>query len=420
MFLATLDRTIFSVSLVSIKEQLGLSAAQEASLLSAFLMGYSLTNLPGGGAADQIGGMKVLLCGLFFWSLAVAALPFSLNSQSPVTTMVTLRFVFGLFSGVAVPSAFTVIAEWLQYDERASGVGIVMAMFNIGSAMGFLLGALIPITGWPSLFHVGGIAGVAFSALGLASLKYQHSPEGPAPGSDSMSSLTAPIIRKAKSREQLRAFLSWQVAGQLACMIYVHVVINIAFFVFQNWLPKYMVVDLGLDISKSAYLTALPWAVLAACNMISGRTSDYMLGCGWHPLRVRQMMTGVSTLIPALCLIFLGLTKDAITASVLLIVALAAHGFNTAGYHSHVQDVAPQKAGLIIGLTNTVGVISGIGTQLITALLVEKFGSFRIVFNLTAMLYISAFACFCLFMQGGPLLGSQLAEKMQEQKPNTV
>jgi MFS family permease len=319
--------------------------------------------------------------------------------------MVSLRFLFGLTSGVALPSAFTVIAEWLPCDQRGSGVGVVMGMFNIGSALGFFFGSLIPITGWPSLFHVAGIAGVSFSIVGLVSFNPHQSPKVALPGSNSMDSLTVPIIAKAKSQKSLRSFLSWRVAGQLACMMYVHTVINVAFFVFQNWLPKYMVMDLGMDISKSACMTAFPWAVLAGCSMIAGHTSDYMLGCGWNALRVRQVMVGLSTLIPALCLMFLGVIKDPIYACVLLVMALAAHGFNTAGYHSHIQDVAPDKAGLIIGLTNTVGIVGGIGAQLIIALLVEKTGNFTMVFNLTALLYISAFAIFGIFMQGGPLLG---------------
>ena len=278
------------------------------------------------------------------------------------------------------------------------------------------MGALIPTMGWPSLFYIAGATGVILSVVGVIARRIMLR-------SDSMSTTTMPTTRHsaASKYEELRTLLSWPVVGQLACMIYVHSVINVCFFVFQNWLPKYMVMDLHLDISKSAYLTALPWIVLAVCTMTAGHLSDCMLDLGWSALHVRQIMVGVSTLVPALCLLCLGgIIQEPLAAIAILVIALAGHGFNNAGYHSHVNDVAPEKAGFIIGLTNTVGVVAGIGMQLVVAYVVEKTGSFRIVFNLTAMLYISGFACFCMFMQGGPLLRSGEEEKLRTRTSESV
>jgi len=59
MLLASTDRTIFSVGIVPIQQQLGLSAMTVGTLQSAFLVGYALTNAPGGALADKIGGINV-------------------------------------------------------------------------------------------------------------------------------------------------------------------------------------------------------------------------------------------------------------------------------------------------------------------------------------------------------------------------
>lgn len=400
---ATLDRSIFSVGLLPIKQELGLTATEEASLFSAFLIGYSLTNVPGGVLAERMDGVKVLLGGLLLWSLAVVALPLSMDAPAPLVTMLALRTLFGFTSGVALPSLFSVVAQWLPPDERASGVGVIMGFFNMGSAVGFLMGALIPVLGWRGLFYTAGAAGVSLSVLGLLAFPMLLRSAG-AHRQDQRAS--------SSGFEEFREFLSWRVAGQIACMIYLHCVINLAFFVFQNWLPKYMVKDLGMDLSNSSYLTALPFAVLAMCSTIAGRTADVMLHYGWEALRIRQCMVGLSTLVPAICLLCLSYIKEPMSACAILVIALAAHGFNNAGYHSHVVDVAPRKAGVILGFTNTVGVSVGIVAQLVTGYLVEKTGSFRIIFNLTAAMYVSGFTIFCAFMQGGPLLGSSEEEKL--------
>merc|ERR1712146_460478 len=100
-------------------------------------------------------------------------------------------------------------------------------------------------------------------------------------------------------------------------MVYVHSVLNWAFWIIVNWLPKYMTQDLGLKLSNSAVLSALPFIMLAWCNKISGVASDALRRSGWDAMSVRKLMIAISGLIPAACLVLLSYIKNPFQASVL-------------------------------------------------------------------------------------------------------
>ena len=172
----------------------------------------------------------------------------------------------------------------------------------------------------------------------------------------------------------------------------------------QAWMPTYMSQELGLDLKASAGLSAAPFAMMALCTQIAGRTSDKLLARGWRALSVRRLMILISSVVPAACLIALGFTKAAIPAVGLLMLALGAHSFSIAGFHAHIQDVAPSSSGKILGFTNTVGVLVGIVANLATGALLAKTGSFQAVFALTATIYLSSAAVFVGLIKGEPLM----------------
>ena len=88
----------------------------------------------------------------------------------------------------------------------------------------------------------------------------------------------------------------------------------------------------------------------------------------------------------------------------LLVTALGAHSFSSAGLHAHVTDVAPTASGRILGFTNTVGVLVGIVANVATGRVLDATGSFRAVFALTAAIYLSEVIAFFGFVRAGPLV----------------
>ena len=112
----------------------------------------------------------------------------------------------------------------------------------------------------------------------------------------------------------------------------------------QAWLPTYFATELGLDMKSSALFSALPFATMALGSLVSGQASAALLQ-RMSPFEVRKRMVALSSVVPACSLLALSYVKSPSTALGLLVTALGAHSFSSAGLHAHVTDVAPPRLG---------------------------------------------------------------------------
>lgn len=403
MMLASADRTVFSVVQLPLASQLGLAMSDLGVLQSAFLCGYGLTQLAGGAAADALGGARVLVCALALWSLAVLCTPLAAATAAPVAALAAARFAFGAFSGVALPSASAAVAASVPSNKRAGALAVIFATFNSGSATGLLVGgAVLAAAGWKLSF-------VAFGGVGLAAAVVLWNVLPPALRFEAPS--RTPSVKEASASSAAKApGFDWVVALQVVGLTWCHVAVNWGFFILQAWLPVYLAQEVGLGKLAGAG-AALPWALTAVCAFSSGKAADWLLQNGWDTPSVRRLMMAIATLGPALSLVALPLMLPLVSAAlgptlsqlvvlVLLMSALGLQAVSVAGFHAYVQDVAPARAGALLGLTNTCGVVAGIVANLFVGRVLDSGGSFAAVFYATAGIYLSSFLVWMLFMRG--------------------
>lgn len=95
----------------------------------------------------------------------------------------------------------------------------------------------------------------------------------------------------------------------------------------------------------------------------------------------------------------------AIYAIVALIMSMGFQAFSYGGFHAYVQDVAGPsgKAGLLLSITNSGGVLFGVVGNLLTGWLVQTTGSFSSVFLIAAALYVSSCIIWVYVMDEEPL-----------------
>ena len=381
MLLVSAHRTLFSAAMPELQASLGFDAQTVGALQAAYLAGYGLTNGVGGAAADRVGGARVLALGLLVWSGLVALTPAA--ASLGVTALALCRFGFGVASGPALPASLAVVSAQPDADSRAKGISTVLCGFNVGSTAGLLsAAALLTLLGWRTLSVVAGGLGAAVALYALTTAQQQTT----------TTQTTKKPVKFTKS-----------FPGQLAALTHVHNCINWSFFVMQAWLPTYFATELGLDMKSSALFSALPFATMALGSLVSGQASAALLQ-RMAPFEVRKRMVALSSVVPACALLALSYVKSPTVALGLLVTALGAHSFSSAGLHAHVTDVAPQASGRILGFTNTVGVLVGIIANVATGRVLDATGSFKAVFALTAAIYLSEVVAFFGFVRDGPLV----------------
>ena len=146
------DRTAINIALTSIGQDFKLAPATLGIVISAFFIGYTIMQLPGGWLSDRFGSKKVVMTSLFFWSLFTLATGF----VESLAALLVVRFLFGLGEGSFPPSAFKGIAECFPTNERAKMAGVLVSSNYVGSALApVLVVPLILYMGWRGMFHEG-------------------------------------------------------------------------------------------------------------------------------------------------------------------------------------------------------------------------------------------------------------------------
>jgi ACS family sodium-dependent inorganic phosphate cotransporter len=92
--------------------------------------------------------------------------------------------------------------------------------------------------------------------------------------------------------------------------------------------------------------------------------------------------------------------SDALTAVILLSVALGLGAFSFAGFASNHLDISPRHAGAIFGISNTAGTIPGIIGVALTGVLVDQTGSYATAFYVTAAVYLTGLLIYLWYGTG--------------------
>ncbi len=114
--------------------------------------------VPGGWLSDRFGSKYVVIVTIVMWSLftAFTSLAWSL------TSLIAIRFIFGIAEGGFPPASIRAIAEVFKKDSRPKMAALLLSSNYAGSMIAPLIMApLILWLGWRHAFNAIGIAGIA-------------------------------------------------------------------------------------------------------------------------------------------------------------------------------------------------------------------------------------------------------------------
>lgn len=247
-----IDRTVVSLSIVQIGEDLSLDASKLGIVLSAFFMGYALMQIPGGWLADRFGSRKVIVTAVLFWSVftALTGLAWSL------TSLILIRFLFGIGEG-GYPSASTkAISDYFPADKRTKAQSTMMSSNALGAALAPIICApLLAWLGWRDVFWLISLLGVIVVVWFLFATKQS--------GNYSISAKAHKPTRE-EYLQLLRNSYLWKV-------LLVFFFINITNWGLMSWMPSYLMQVLGIDLKSVGMISAIPVLFMTIGMIISGR-----------------------------------------------------------------------------------------------------------------------------------------------------
>lgn len=406
-----LDRLVIAVLKPELSERLGWSETDYGIIAAAQSFAYAFGYLFGGRFIDRIGPKRGLPLFVLLWSLAAIAhgfcayiavdatvsIPWIQKGEEGVTFAMLLmpatvagfvlaRIALGLSQGANFPAAIKVVAEWFPLKERALATG----WFNVGSNVGAVLcPLLVPLlyawVGWEWTFYITGATGLVW----LVAWKARYDEPG---DHRKVSAAELAYIRDGQPAvEEKPPRIPWKtLLGYRAVWAFViaSILAGPAWGFYQSFLPDFFYKQFDLELEGASGWTAAFYAVAAAGGVAAGWMSGWFMNRGWTLNKARKLTLLVCALavVPIYFAPFAGSPWVAV-----LIIGLAgsAHQGWSANLFSVVSDTMPKEAiSSVVGLGGFVSYFTGGFVNGFTGLILDKTGSYVLVFAYFSLMYL--------------------------------
>ncbi|KAG6467587.1 hypothetical protein ZIOFF_074617 [Zingiber officinale] len=328
-----LERIGFSIAYTAAADSIGVNQSSKGLILSVFYYGYVVSQVPGGLAAQYVGGRRVLLFSFLLWSLTCAFAPLDAGK---VNMMVVARFLVGVAQGFIFPSIHTILAQWVPPHERSCSVSLTTFGMYLGAAGGF--------SSDPVCSEHPKVAAAGFGEHNL------------------------PVSREKKipSAGNLRRFtkIPWKkIIFNLP--IWAIVVNNFTFhyalYVLMNWLPTYFEFGLQLSLQDMGSSKMIPYFNMFIFSNTGGILANHLITRRFLSVtKTRKLLNTIGFVIAALALMAIPLFRNPSWTVICSSISLGFLALGRAGFAVNHMDVAPRYVGIVMGVSNTAGTLAGI------------------------------------------------------------
>ncbi|CAJ1950155.1 unnamed protein product [Sphenostylis stenocarpa] len=397
--LCNMDRVNMSIAILPMSQEFNWNSATVGLIQSSFFWGYLLTQIVGGIWADKIGGKLVLGFGVVWWSIATILTPIAAKLGLPF--LLIMRAFMGIGEGVAMPAMNNILSKWIPVSERSRSLALVYSGMYLGSVTGLAFSpVLIQKFGWPSVFYSFGSLGSIWFVLWL-SKAYSSPKEDPDLGSEEKK-----LILGGNVSKEPVSVIPWKLILSKApvwALIISHFCHNWGTFILLTWMPTYYNQVLKFNLTESGLFCVLPWLTMAIFANIGGWIADTLVSKGFSITSVRKIMQSIGFLGPAFFLTQLSHVRTPAMAVLCMACSQGSDAFSQSGLYSNHQDIGPRYAGVLLGLSNTAGVLAGVFGTAATGYILQR-GSWDDVFKVAVVLYIVGTLIWNIFSTGEKVL----------------
>jgi MFS transporter, ACS family, glucarate transporter len=369
-----IDRACISTAKDPIARDLGFSDAQMGLVFSAFALGYALAQIPSGWLADRYGPRLALAAVVAGWS-ALTALT---GAAWSLTSMVVIRFLFGVGEAGAFPGSARAFVNWLPVGERGMANGVLFSGSRVGAALAFpMLVAMVDQWGWRGSFVVLGLVGVGWAVFWLWWFKDHPEPRlavaPPATGQ-------AIGLREVFRTTAFVAAMAQYFAG------------NFTFFICLSWMHPYLKRQYGLTDAETAGYAMAPLLVGAVSQWTAGWVVDRLYASRWRAWSRRLPAMAGFAMATGGVLAVSGM-ETPLGAALAFTAATFGADLTISPSWSYCADVAGKSAGSVSATMNMVGHLGAFLSANAFPWLLGITGSARAYFVVAAVLNVIAVFC---------------------------
>ena len=271
-------RVAITVVAPGMMKDFGLTQTQMGTVFSAFLVGYTIFQIPSGQLADRVSARRIFMILCAAWTLLTGLTALvglhGFGLAMVVPQLWIIRAVFGVIAAPTYPTSGRTIATAVPARLQGRVNSLVLASVGIGSALTPLL--LAPAAnrfGWRNALWVAAslsaLAGVLWWWFGPRQLHSRATPL--VQSADKLPLASRPPAQPLRSSSFWFLSASYLLQGYLG-------------YIFIFWFYLYLVQVRHFEVLKAATFTTLPWIGTMFAIPLGGVFSDWAvmrLGATW-------------------------------------------------------------------------------------------------------------------------------------------
>ncbi|XP_075153734.1 major facilitator superfamily transporter 3 [Haematobia irritans] len=378
----------------------------QGTLLSCYFWGYLVSQIPGARVAENFSAKWVMLFSVGINVICTLLTPVLTNLH--YTGLIAMRVLEGMGGGATFPAMHCMIAAWAPPNERSVMSTIIYVGTSFGTAMSILMaGVLSANLGWESVFYVMG--GLSCIWMLLWAFFIQDNPQKQSfISAEERHMIMASLGNDEHAAKEEHPPVPWKkvfTSVPFWAILVAHCCNNWGWYMFLIEIPFYMKQVLAFNVSSNAVASALPYFPMLIFSIILGKSLDSLKAKQKiNTTTARKVATSICTVIPGICLLILCYIGCKHTAAVVIMaVGIVAMGGMFSGFLSNHIDIAPNYAGTLVALTNTVATLPGIIVPLFVGYITkgnQNIGAWRIIFFVTLALFTIEFLVYIVFGSG--------------------
>ncbi|MEW2358869.1 MFS transporter [Spirillospora sp. NPDC029432] len=160
--MTSVDRSTWGPASASVGESLGVALGGLGVFVTAYYIGYVVSNAAGGFLTDWIGARNILAGSLF----VAGGFMILFGSTHSAGIGIAFQAVVGLFAGADYSAGVKLITGWFAEKDRGLAMGVYMTATSLGTMIAnAIVPSLIEASGWRTSYHAFGAVSMVVAVL---------------------------------------------------------------------------------------------------------------------------------------------------------------------------------------------------------------------------------------------------------------
>lgn len=394
-----MDRLNLGIAGKYIQDQYAFSDQTMGWILSAFVLGYALFQVPSGWAGDRIGPRRMLTFAIVWWSVFTVLT--ALAPELPLAgwfgvawSFAIVRFLIGMGESAAYPNSAKIVSYWSPAGSR----GVATSVFIAGLGVG---GAISPVAitwvmahwGWRVSFFLCGVLG-GIVAITWHLCARDHPEQHPGVNAEELQviyrnqdKLEAPT----RPEDSAAVRVPWKAmfkSRSTCALVLSYFFIAYPAYIYYTWFFIYLIRVRALSVEQTGFWGSTPFIAIILLAPFGGWLSDRLVS-RLGVRRGRRYALWIGVAFSAVMLPLGGYVSNNAGAILLLACASGFNLFATTIWWAACNDISPNYSGSLSGLMNMSGNLGGWLSPILTAAIVTRFG-WNMAFNFAGLMTLTA------------------------------